>query len=346
MSDVKGAIREKALALGFDAVGFTRAETTDLHQKSLQDFVDMGLYGTMQWMADRVHHRLAPKNLWPEARTAIVLGMNYGPDSDPMALLAHTDRAGISVYARGKDYHDIVKKRLKALGRWIAETYGSDLKVFVDTAPVPEKTLAEQAAIGWQGKHSNIVSNDFGSWLFLGVIYLDAALDPDTKHTNQCGSCTSCLTACPTDAFIAPYKLDARKCISYLTIEHKGMIDPVHMEVMGNRIYGCDDCLAVCPWNKFARLSAEAAFYARIELQAPLIRDLLALDDTTFRQIFSGSPVKRIGRERFIRNVCIAAGNSSDHKHIEPLRALLNDPSEVIKGTARWALDKLGRGEG
>ena len=296
----------------------------------------------MIWMEERAHHRVSPEGLWPEVRSVIALGMSYAPGHDPLALEGQGDRGRISVYAQGSDYHDVVKKALKALGRWLVQEAGCDLKVFVDTAPVMEKPLAEAAGLGWQGKHTNLVSRDHGSWLFLGAIYTTLDLVPDTPGRDRCGSCDACQRACPTDAFPAPYTLDARRCISYLTIEHKGPIPHEFRESIGNRIYGCDDCLAVCPWNKFAATAAaHKAFAPRAELTAPALADLLALDDASFRKVFAGSPIKRIGRDRMVRNCLIAAGNSGDAGLIDPVRALLDDPDPVVREAAEWAMARL-----
>jgi epoxyqueuosine reductase len=279
--------------------------------------------------------------MWPEARSAIVLGLNYGPDHDPLGALEARDRAAISVYAQGDDYHDLIKKRLKALARWLVVETGCELKVFVDTAPLMEKPLAQAAGLGWQGKHTNLVSRDFGSWLFLGSILTNQALPPDAPEADHCGACRACLDICPTKAFPAPYQLDARRCISYLTIEHAGPVPLEFREAMGNRIYGCDDCLAVCPWNKFAREAREAAFHARDALQSPALADLAALDDAAFRALFTKSPVKRIGRDRFVRNVLYAVGNSGDGALADVARARLDDASEVVRDAAAWALERL-----
>lgn len=296
----------------------------------------------MIWMEERAHHRVSPAGLWPEVRSVIALGMSYAPGHDPLALEGQGDRGRISVYAQGSDYHDVVKKALKALGRWLAQEAGCDLKVFVDTAPVMEKPLAEAAGLGWQGKHTNLVSRDHGSWLFLGAIYSTLDLVPDTPGRDRCGSCDACQRACPTDAFPAPYTLDARRCISYLTIEHKGPIPHEFRESISNRIYGCDDCLAVCPWNKFAATAAaHKAFAPRAELTAPALADLLALDDAAFRQVFAGSPIKRIGRDRMVRNCLIAAGNSGDVALIEAVSVLLDDSDPVVRDAAEWAYDRL-----
>ena len=339
--DPKAEIRSKALALGFDAVGFAPAELGSQAAEGLRRFLADGRHGDMGWLEARAEQRSAPRALWPEARSVIVLGQNYGPALDPMETLNDTEAATISVYARNRDYHDLVKKRLKALGRWMAGRYGCALKVFVDTAPVMEKPLAERAGLGWQGKHSNLVSRDFGSWLFLGEVFTDMALAPDTAETDHCGSCRACLDICPTDAFPAPYQLDARRCISYLTIESKGPIPREFRAAMGNRIYGCDDCLAVCPWNKFAQPTAEAALTAREDLTAPRLVALARLDDAAFREHFSGSPIKRSGRNRFLRNVLIALGNSGQGTVSREVTPHLSDPSPLVRGAAVWALSRL-----
>lgn len=339
--DIRGALEGKARELGFDALGITRAETSDKVVEGLRNFVALDRHGSMAWMKERLHHRESPTNLWPEARSAIMLGVNYGPKKDPRLLLAEKGLGNISVYARGKDYHDIIKKRLKALARWMVETWGCELKVFVDTAPVPEKPLSAAAGLGWQGKHTNMVSPDFGSWLFLGAIYTTMEFEADSPHRDQCGSCSACLDACPTDAFPAPYEIDARRCISYLTIEHKDPIPEEFRKALGNRIYGCDDCLAACPWNKFAQTSSEAAFHARVELGAPALEDLVDLDDATFREVFSGSPIKRIGRDRFVRNVLYAIGNSGDKRHLPAVACLCEDDSDVVRDAAQWAQAQL-----
>ncbi len=296
----------------------------------------------MGWMEERAAQRAGPQALWPDARSVISLGMSYAPGHDPLALADVPDRGRISVYAQGQDYHDIVKKALKALARWMVEQAPSALKVFVDTAPVMEKPLGQQAGLGWQGKHTNLVSRAHGSWLFLGAIYTTLDLEADAPGEDRCGRCTACQTACPTNAFPAPYTLDARRCISYLTIEHKGPIPHEFRRAMGNRIYGCDDCLAVCPWNKFASAAAaNRAFAPRAELVAPRLADLLALDDAGFRQVFSGSPIKRIGRDRMVRNAAIAAGNSGDAALRPVLMRLLDDASDVVRDAAGWALAQL-----
>jgi epoxyqueuosine reductase len=336
-------LKAEALRLGFAAAGIARADAAPLAGERLRQWLAEGAHGDMIWMEDRAHHRAAPAALWPEVKSVIALGMSYAPGRDPLALEGQGDRGRISVYAQGSDYHDLVKRTLKALARWIvAEAPGSDLKVFVDTAPVMEKPLAEAAGLGWQGKHTNLVSRTHGSWLFLGAIYTTLDLAPDPARTSTCGSCDACQRACPTDAFPAPYRLDARRCISYLTIEHKGPVPEEFRAALGNRIYGCDDCLAVCPWNKFAdAAAANRAFLPRAELVAPDLASLLALDDAGFRQVFAGSPIKRIGRDRMVRNAAYAAGNSGDARFVPTLRGLLDDPSDVVRDAAGWALDRL-----
>ncbi|WP_374654445.1 tRNA epoxyqueuosine(34) reductase QueG [Dongia sp.] len=338
---IKTAIRAKALAAGFDAVGFAAATLAAETRRHLQEFLAAGRHGDMGWMVEKADRRGDPRTLWPDARSVVVLGMNYAPDADPLTILEQRDRAAISVYARHRDYHDLVKKRLKEVGRWIAETCKVDIKVFVDTAPVMEKPLAAQGGIGWQGKHTNLVSRSFGSWLFLGEIYLALDLPPDAAEIDRCGQCRRCLDICPTAAFPAPYQLDARRCISYLTIEHAGPIPRELRAPMGNRIYGCDDCLSVCPWNKFARATSHAPLMARADLTAPRLADLARLDDAAFRALFSGSPVKRIGRNRFVRNILIAIGNSGQRELLPAVEVLMSDPSPVVRGMAVWALSRL-----
>ncbi|CAG0907542.1 unnamed protein product [Cyprideis torosa] len=314
----------------------------------LQAFVGDGRHGQMGWMADRMHWRGDPCALWPEARSVIMLAENYGPDHDPLEILSQTDRAAISVYAHNRDYHDIVKKRLKRLGRWLIDAAAkcgqtTEIKVFVDTAPVMEKPLAAAAGIGWQGKHTNLVSRDLGSWFFLGCVFTTLDLPADPPERDHCGSCRACLDICPTDAFPTPYQLDARRCISYLTIEHKGPIDPDLRPLLGNRIYGCDDCLAVCPWNKFASLAAEVKYHARDDLRASELAELAALDDAGFRARFSGSPIKRIGRNRFVRNVLYAIGNSGRPGLMDVAQGLSEDEDDVVRDAARWAVERLDR---
>jgi epoxyqueuosine reductase len=342
---LKEAISAKAAELGFAACGFARADAAEAAGLELKRWIEAGHHGTMGWMEERAHHRVSPLALWPDARSAIALGMSYAPATDPLTLAGRPDLGRISAYAQGGDYHKTVKKALKALARFIVEQAPSELKVFVDTAPVMEKPLAQAAGIGWQGKHTNIVSREHGSWLFLGVILTGLELEPDAPagHGQHCGSCTRCLDACPTQAFIGPHRIDARRCISYLTIEHDGPIPEEFRAAMGNRIYGCDDCLAVCPWNRFAdAAAANRAFLPRAELAAPHLADLLALDDASFRQLFAGSPIKRIGRSRMIRNCLIAAGNSGDRTLVPSIERNRHDPDPVIAEAAEWALRQLG----
>ncbi len=338
------AIRSEAERLGFAACGLTRAHAADGAGLELQRWLQAGHHGTMGWMEARAHHRVSPLALWPEAKSAIALGMSYAPASDPLALAEHPKVGRISVYAQGGDYHKTVKKALKALARFIVDQAPSELKVFVDTAPVMEKPLAQAAGIGWQGKHTNLVSREHGSWLFLGVILTSLELQPDVPadHGQHCGSCSRCLDACPTRAFLGPHRIDARRCISYLTIEHDGPIPIDLRPMMGNRIYGCDECLAVCPWNRFAdAAAANRAFLPRAELAAPRLAELLALDDAAFREMFAGSPIKRIGRNRMIRNCLTAAGNSRDPALVHAIQPHLDDPDPVVSEAARWAMDQL-----
>ena len=341
ISDIKNAIAAQARAEGFNVVGFARADAAPRAQEALSAYLTAGHHGEMSWMEERVEARADPAALWPQAKSAIVLGLNYGPSDDPLAVLAQKDRGGISVYARGDDYHDIVKKKLKSVAGEIFRRHGAEVKVFVDTAPVMEKPLAQKAGIGWQGKHTNLVNREFGSWLFLGSIFTTLELPPDEAESDHCGNCRQCLDICPTDAFPAPYRLDARRCISYLTIEHKGPIPREFRAAMANRIYGCDDCLAVCPWNKFARASAEMRLQPREELNAPRLAELARLDDGRFRALFRKSPVKRIGRDRFVRNVLIAIGNSGDAALAPVAEALLADLEPLVRGAAVWALERL-----
>ena len=341
MRSAREAIREHALAQGFDAVGFAPATLSEAAGEGLRAFLAAGHHGDMGWLETRAGERAHPQSLWPEAKSAIVLGLSYAPSSDPLQALERKDRAAISVYAQGADYHDVIKRRLKHMARAVVEEFGGDVKVFVDTAPLMEKPLAQAAGMGWQGKHTNLVSRDHGSWLFLGVILTTLDLGEAAKEEDHCGTCQRCLDVCPTKAFPAPYKLDARRCISYLTIEHKGPIPRDLRPMMGNRIYGCDDCLAVCPWNKFASTTRETAFHPRAELVAPLLAELALLDDAGFRRYFRGSPVKRIGRDRFVRNVLIAIGNSSERALVAHAERLLSDPSPLVRGAAVWALRRL-----
>jgi len=335
-------LKDEAARLGFVACRIAPADAAPQSAARLRAWLDAGHHGDMLWMEDRADQRGSPAALWPDVRSVVMLGMSYAPGRDPLALADVPDRARVSVYAQGKDYHDVVKKALKGLARWLVEQQPAALKVFVDTAPVMEKPLAQGAGLGWQGKHSNLVSRDHGSWLFLGAIYTEIALTPDAPESDRCGRCRACLTACPTDAFPSPYVVDARRCISYLTIEHKGPIPEELRPGIGNRVYGCDDCLAVCPWNKFAdHAAANKAFVGRAELAAPAIGDLLDLDDAAFREIFSGSPIKRIGRDRMVRNAAIAAGNSGDPTLLPRLRALLDDADPVVAEAAGWAIARL-----
>lgn len=338
---LKAEIVAQAKAAGFDDVGFSPADLGEETQQKFQHWLDQGAHGDMAWMEETRERRASPTALWPEVKSVIVLAMNYGPDGDPLETLQQPDKANISVYARNRDYHDLVKKRLKRIARWLVEETGCELKVFVDTAPILEKPVAAGSSLGWQGKHTNLVSNELGSWFFIGSIFTDMALPPDEPHGDQCGSCHACLDACPTDAFPNPYELDARRCISYLTIEHKGHIAPEFRKPMANRIYGCDDCLAACPWNKFARAASEISLKPRESLTSPDLRDLLALDDAAFRAFFAGSPVKRIGRDRFLRNVLIAAGNSGDQTLLPHVTAHLDDASELVRAMAVWGLGQL-----
>jgi epoxyqueuosine reductase len=346
-SDLESRVKAKAAELGFAACGIARADAAPLAGERLHQWLAEGRHGDMIWMEERRDQRASPAGLWPAVRSVIALGMSYAPKDDPLRLAEQGEVGRISVYAQGADYHDVIKRQLKALGRWLASDavgveYPFDLKVFVDTAPVMEKPLAEAAGLGWQGKHTNLVSRTEGSWLFLGAIYTTLELKGDAAGRHLCGSCDACQRACPTDAFPAPYRLDARRCISYLTIEHAGVIPHEFRAGIGNRIYGCDDCLAVCPWNKFAAAAnANLAFAPRAELVAPEIADLIALDDAGFRQVFAGSPIKRIGRDKMVRNALIAAGNSGDPALSEGVAALLGDPAPVVRGTAVWALSRL-----
>jgi epoxyqueuosine reductase len=345
---LKHDLKAEAARLGFAAIGFAPASDDPERAKRLRDWLDAGNHGTMQWMEDRADVRQGPQSMWREARSVIALGMSYAPETDPLALEGEPEKARISVYAQGRDYHDVVKKALKALARWLVSEATRrglgepTLKVFVDTAPVMEKPLGQAAGLGWQGKHSNLVSREHGSWLFLGAIYCTLEFAPDAPHEDRCGSCNACQVACPTDAFPQPYVVDARRCISYLTIEHKGPIPEEFRAAMGNRIYGCDDCLAVCPWNKFAEASARNKVFApREDLVAPPLAELLALDDAAFRAKFSGSPIKRIGRDRFVRNCLIAAGNGGSADLLSQVTALCDDRDPVVAEAAQWARERL-----
>ena len=339
---MKDRLTAFALEAGFAKVGICRPDAVPETAGRLAEFVDAGMQGQMAWMADRMAWRGDPTALWPQAKSVIMLAEVYTPDHDPLAVLHERDRAAISVYAQGRDYHDVVKKRLKVVGRWLIDQVpGAEIKVFVDTAPVMEKPLAQAAGLGWQGKHTNLLGRDLGNWFFLGAIFTTVELEPDVAEVSHCGSCTACLDICPTAAFPAPYRLDARRCISYLTIEHKGPVDPELRALMGNRIYGCDDCLAICPWNKFAATGRDARLAARDDLVAPPLAVLAGMDDAAFRVHFAGSPIKRIGRDRFIRNVAYAIGNSGDVALIPALRPLVDDPDPAVADAARWALLRL-----
>ncbi|MCK1409173.1 tRNA epoxyqueuosine(34) reductase QueG [Bradyrhizobium sp. 76] len=345
-TELKTALANEARALGFDCIGITEPGTIESAGQHFLEFIASGGHGDMDWLAAQPERRVDPRGLWEDVRSVIMLGVNYGPDQDPLAILQQRTRAAISVYAQGDDYHDLIKKRLKALARWLVatatrEVTPCEVKVFVDTAAVMEKPLAQAARLGWQGKHTNLVSREFGSWLFLGAIYTTLELPRDDAEIDHCGSCRACLDICPTAAFPAPYKLDARRCISYLTIENKGPIPREFRKSIGNRIYGCDDCLAACPWNKFAQEGREAKLAARDALRAPGLAELARLDDASFRALFTKSPVKRIGRDRFLRNVLIAIGNSGDIALADEARRLLGDESALVRGAAVWALGQL-----
>jgi epoxyqueuosine reductase len=341
VENLKTALTREARTLGFDCIGVTGPDAIAQAGRHFREFLDAGAHGDMDWLAANPQRRTDPRVLWPGVRSVIMLGVNYGPDQDPLLILQQRSRGAISVYAQGDDYHDVIKKRLKTLARWLVAASGSEVKVFVDTAAVMEKPLAQAAGLGWQGKHTNLVSRQLGSWLFLGAIFSAAELPRDAAESDHCGSCRACLDICPTAAFPAPYKLDARRCISYLTIENKGPIPHEFRKAIGNRIYGCDDCLAVCPWNKFAQAGHEAKLAAREDLRAPALAELVRLDDAAFRARFTKSPVKRIGRDRFIRNVLIAIGNSNDGALATEAKHLLADESPLVRGAAVWALSQL-----
>ncbi len=342
---IREIIRDQALGLGFDAVGFAGCDAADAGE-NLAAYLARGYHGDMGWMESTRDRRRSPSALWPEARSVIVVGMNYGPEGDPLEVLGERGRGAISVYAGGRDYHDVMKKRLRRLARWLVETRRCEVKLFVDTAPVMEKPVAQRAGLGWQGKHTNLVSRRFGSWLFLGEIFTTLDISPGPGGADHCGSCRRCLDVCPTAAFPAPYQLDATRCISYLTIEHKGHIAREFRVPMGNRIYGCDDCLAVCPWNRFASATAHGEFHPRGAAARPLLEEFCALDDAGFRTTFSGSPVKRLGRDRFVRNVLIAVGNSGMPSLASSAKPLLGDPSPLVRAMAVWALSRLLPREG
>lgn len=342
MRELKDTLLAEALDAGFAKMGVCRPDAVPETAARLRAFVEAGYHGQMGWMAERMHWRGDASALWPEAKSVIMLAEPYTPECDPLDALKQRDRATISVYAQGRDYHDLVKKRLKRVGRWLLEQRpGEQIKVFVDTAPVMEKPLAQAAGLGWQGKHTNLLARDLGNWIFLGAIFTTVDLPVDTPEDEHCGSCTACLDICPTDAFPAPFQLDARKCISYLTIEHKGPVDPTLRAKMGNRIYGCDDCLAVCPWNKFAQTARDMRYAPRDDLRSPALADLVSLDDAAFRARFSGSPIKRIGRDRFVRNVLYAIGNSGNTQLVDVARPLTDDPDMAVADAAQWAVERL-----
>lgn len=338
---IKKKIHSLALEVGFDAIQFTSPTGLEKSADYFDQFLNSSYHGEMKWLEEKADRRKDPLVLWPKTKSIIMLGMNYGPNSNPLEFLEYKEHGNISVYALGKDYHDVIKKRLKQIARQIHREHSVEVKVFVDTAPVLEKPLAQKSGIGWQGKHTNLVSHEFGSWLFLGSIFTELEIEPDNEKKDHCGSCHACLDICPTNAFPEPYKLDARRCISYLTIEYKGHIDLEFRKAMGNRIYGCDDCLSVCPWNKFAKKTDEISFHPRLELDFPSLDELALLDDQSFRTVFSGSPIKRIGRDFFIRNVLIAIGNSEQKNYIPILIDKLSEESPFIRAMAIWALKQL-----
>ena len=341
MSALKARLIATALSEGFAAARVTRPDAVPHVSERLRRFLEAGYHGQMGWLAERAHWRGDPAALWPEARSILMLADLYSPEVDPLATLRDPEVATISVYARNRDYHDIIKKRLKRIARWLQGEAGGEVKVFVDTAPVPEKALAQAAGLGWQGKHTNVVSRELGNWFFLGAVFSTIEIEPDAPEVDHCGSCRACLDICPTDAFPAPYQLDARRCISYLTIEHKGPVDEDLRPLMGNRIYGCDDCLAVCPWNKFAQKAHQIGYAAREELIGPKLSELAALDDPAFREMFRGSPIKRIGRDRFVRNVAYAIGNSGLPDLADAARPLIDDADPTVADAASWALARL-----
>jgi epoxyqueuosine reductase len=345
MTALKARLVAKAGELGFVGCRLCRPDAIPQVPDRLRTFLERGYHGQMGWLAERRTWRADPQALWPEARTIIMLAESYTPEHDPLEVLEHPAHGAVSVYAQGRDYHDVVKKRLKALARWLISEADCEVKVFVDTAPVSEKALGEAAGLGWQGKHTNLVSRDWGNWAFLGAIFTTVDLEPDEAEADHCGSCRACLDICPTDAFPAPYQLDARRCISYLTIEHRGPVAPGLRPKIGNRIYGCDDCLAVCPWNKFAVAARDQRLLARDNLQAPALSALVTLDDAQFRSRFSGSPIKRIGRDRFVRNVLYAIGNSGQAALAPKAAALSGDPDPTVADAARWALARLNAGQ-
>jgi epoxyqueuosine reductase len=340
---LKQAIIDQARVEGFSLCRFTHPDSISHVPDRLSDFIDAGYHGQMSWMADRQTWRANPRALWPDAHTIIMLGESYAPEHDPTDILKHPEKGAISVYAQNKDYHDLVKKRLKRLARWLIAHSGGEVKVFVDTAPVSEKPLGQAAGLGWQGKHTNLVSRDLGNWFFIGSVFTTLSIEPDAAEVDHCGSCRSCITACPTDAFPEPYQLDARRCISYLTIEHSGPVDVDFRGLMGNRIYGCDDCLAACPWNKFAKEASDIRYHTRADLMAPNLGELAMLDDAAFRAKFSGSPIKRIGRNRFVRNVLYAIGNSQRPDLIPVAHGLIDDSDPTVADAARWAVQRLSQ---
>ncbi len=344
-NELKSRLLAEAEAAGFAMARVTRPDAVPKAAEGLEAFLEAGHHGQMTWLADRSDWRGNPAALWPEARSIVMLAEPYTPDHDPLEDLARRDRGVISVYARNRDYHDVLKKRLKRVARWLVAEASCEVKVFVDTAPVPEKPLGQAAGLGWQGKHTNLLSRELGNWFFLGAIFTTADLPSDLPETDHCGSCRRCLDICPTDAFPAPYQLDARLCISYLTIEHRGPVDPALRPKIGNRIYGCDDCLAVCPWNKFAETARDIRYAARPELEAPRLAELAALDDAGFRRMFSGSPIKRIGRDRFVRNVLYAIGNSDDPGLTPVAQALTEDTDEAVADAAVWAMERFSHGD-
>ena len=345
MGDLKARLVEEAREIGFDLVRVCRPWDVPEVPDRLAAFVEAGYHGQMGWMAERMHWRGAPHVLWPEAKSVIMLAENYGPDCDPMEVVGQSEAGAVSVYARGRDYHDVVKKKLKRLARWLIAEAGGEVKVFVDTAPVPEKALGMASGLGWQGKHTNLVSRELGSWFFIGSVFTTLELPVDEAEVDHCGSCRSCLDSCPTGAFPAPYQIDARRCISYLTIEHHGPVDEELRPLLGNRIYGCDDCLAACPWNKFAVEAREVKYAAREGIVAPDLAELAALDDAAFRARFSGSPIKRIGRDRFVRNVLYAIGNSGAGRFLPIAQRLCDDPDPTVADAARWAVERVANGQ-
>ena len=341
MTDLKSKLLGRAKELGFDLTKACSPSEIRSISESLREFLRLNYHGQMTWLSEKIEWREDPKILWPEAKTVIMLAQSYKPIHNPMEVLKHPDKAAISVYAQNKDYHVVIKKKLKSLARWLINEAGGEVKVFVDTAPVAEKPLGQAAGLGWQGKHTNLVSRDLGNWFFIGSIFTTLEIAPDHPEQDHCGSCQSCIDICPTEAFPKPYQMDARRCISYLTIEHRGPIEIELRSKIGNRIYGCDDCLAVCPWNKFAKAGNETKLFAREELKMPDLTELVSLDDKAFRDKFSGSPIKRIGRNRFVRNVLYAIGNSKEQKFKKVVQPLIKDPDLAVRDAASWALTQL-----